>query len=159
MSTVHNRFIPVDIDNTVIGQQDDVQTIELYPKKEKNVCSVCYENMEDSFTTTLKCNHTYHTDCYTSYIAFNVMNKKETIDCPLCRSNVLKITIDKPDVIHIVAGENDIESQSLYTDTDDYETHNGCSSNCCATFILKLIMFGAIYFVLHITAQTIIFAR
>ncbi len=147
MSTLHNRFVSITItDNSISEQQDEEQAKEIITKKkDTNVCSICYENMEDSFTTTLKCKHTYHTDCYTTYIAYNVINKKETINCPLCRNNVLKIAGNKPEIIHIITENNDIETE---TDIQDDEIHNEIciSGRCCVSILSKAMIGVALYF-------------
>lgn len=145
MSSLHNRFVSVTIDNS-IDEQTQEKNNE-HTVKETNVCSICCENMVNSFTTTLKCCHTYHTECYTSYIAYNVINKKESINCPLCRDNILEITVTKPDVIHIVSGDHDIENQSGYDDDVNNDTQSGCiSTTCCANLVAKSLMVVAVYF-------------
>ncbi len=117
MSLFHNRFITVSID-TNNDNRDEID----------KTCTVCYSNMDDVFNTTLKCGHSYHTDCYTSYIAYNVAQKKETINCPVCRNNILEIAVNKPEVI----GNNDVENQSNYDDDDDTQ------ESCCTHVVLPV---------------------
>lgn len=139
MSLFHNRFVSVNIDTNNDNRDEKDKT-----------CTVCYSNMDDAFNTTLKCGHSYHTDCYTSYIAYNVVNKKESINCPVCRNNILEITVNKPEVVHITTGDTDIESQSNY---DDDEAREGCCTpvNCCFTGLKIAMLVGSIYFITHIT--------
>lgn len=141
MSLFHNRFVSVNIDTNNDNHDGQDKT-----------CTVCFSNMDDNITTTLRCGHKYHTDCYTSYIAYNLVHKKETITCPICRGSILEITVNKPEALHIVAGENDIESQSS-TNELDYETQEGCCKPgpLCTRLIKLMMMIGSIYFVTHIT--------
>jgi Ring finger domain len=137
MTLFHNRFVSVNIDTNNDNQDEKDKT-----------CTVCYSNMDDVFNTTLKCGHSYHTDCYTSYIAYNIANKKETINCPVCRNNILEITVNKPEV----SVDNDVENQSNYHDDDD-DAQEGCCTpaNCCLRGLKVALLVGTIYFVSHIT--------
>lgn len=146
-SSCHNRYISVNVNNN-----DDKEIKETKNMDNESICTICYSQIEDDTKTTLKCGHIYHTECYTTYIAFNIVNKKETITCPVCRNNILEIVVNKPDVIHIITddGENDIESQSLYDD-NTFQFGYCMTTHCCGLFVLRLIMVGVIYCVLHFT--------
>lgn len=156
-SSLHNRFVSITIKNNndqevIETKEEIIETKSVNESQDNNICTICYSQIEDDTKTTLKCGHTYHTECYTSYIAYNVVNKKESITCPVCRNDILEIVVNKPDVIHIIAGDNDIESQSVYND-DDIVVQSGCYSTaqCCGNLILKLMLVGAIYCALHFT--------
>jgi Ring finger domain len=138
MSLFHNRFVSVNIDSNNDNKDEQDKT-----------CTVCYSNMDDVFNTTLKCGHSYHTDCYTSYIAYNVAHKKESINCPVCRNNILEITVNKPEVTRT---DNDVENQSGY-DNDDDDTQQTCCtpSTLCARLLKVITIVGTIYFVSHLT--------
>jgi Ring finger domain len=150
-SSVHNRFVSVTIKKT--DEQEIIETKSIDESQDNNICTICYSQIDDDTKSTLKCGHTYHTDCYTQYIAYNIVNKKETITCPVCRNNIVEIIVNKPEVIHIITGDgdNDIESQSVYH--DDNTIQSGCyiSAQCCGNLVLKLMMLGAIYCLLHFT--------
>lgn len=51
--------------------------------KHNDNCSICYEELEDSYKTT--CNHIFHEKCINTWL-------KSNSTCPLCRAN-LKIPI------------------------------------------------------------------
>lgn len=149
-SSLHNRFVSITVKNN-----DDQEIIETksIDESQDNICTICYSHIDNDTKSTLKCGHMYHTECYTTYIAYNVVNKKEIISCPVCRNNILEIVVDKPEVIHIITGDgdNDIESQSV--DDDNSIELSGCymSAQCCGMLVLRLMMVGAIYCVLHFT--------
>lgn len=48
-----------------------------------NICSICYENLDDQSSYTLECNHKYHTKCIMKW--FRNLNSK----CPLCNDEKL----------------------------------------------------------------------
>lgn len=150
-SSVHNRFVSVTIKNN--DAHDIIETKSIDETPDTNTCTICYSDIDDNSKATLKCGHMYHTGCYTSYIAYNIVHKKQAITCPVCRDDILEIVVNKPEVIHIISGdeENDIESQSIYD--DDNLVQSGCclSAQCCGLFVLRLMMVGAVYCVLHFT--------
>lgn len=149
-SSIDNSFVSVTIKKN--GYQEIVETKSEDETQDDNVCTICYSQILDSSKTILKCKHVYHTECYTTFIAYNVVNKKEIITCPICRSNILEIVENKPEVIHIIAGDNDIVNQSVVV--DEYNTiHSGCcmSFQYCGILILRLMIICGIYYVLHYT--------
>lgn len=149
-STLHNRFVSVTINQN--DDQDIIETKSVDETQDDNICTICYSSIEDNTKTTLKCGHMYHTDCYTTYIAYNIINKKETITCPVCRNDILEIVVSKPDVIHVFAGDADydVESQSVNDDDDNTELSGVYMyGQCCGLLVLRLMMVGIIYLVLH----------
>ncbi len=78
-----------------------------------NYCTVCMEEIEDQAYTTLKCLHRLHTNCYTTFLAHNVIHKKPLIECPVCRDEILRIRIESPTNIHIITYNPDEENQTL----------------------------------------------
>lgn len=84
---------------------------------QENYCTICMSDIRCDHKTTLKCNHSYHSTCYTSYIAHNVVNKKEYIECPVCRGNILHVVVQTPQVININDNnDNDTESDNITND-------------------------------------------
>lgn len=148
-SSLHNRFVSITIKNN--NDKEIIETKSIDESQDNSICTICYSHIDDNTKSTLKCGHIYHTECYTTYIAYNIVNKKETITCPVCRNNILEIVVNKPEVINIITGDgdNDIESQSI--DDDDTIQSSGCyiSAQCCGMVVLRLMMIGAIYCVLH----------
>lgn len=152
-STLHNRFVSVTIKNNDNNDDNDIiETTSIDESPDDNICTICYSQIESNTKTTLKCGHVYHTDCYTTYIAYNIVNKKEIITCPVCRNNILEIVVDKPEVIHIIAGDgdNEVENQSTY---DDDRVQSGCYmyGQYCGILALRLMIVGVIYCILHFT--------
>lgn len=145
-SAGHSRFVSVTINNN--EYQDITETKSVDESQDNNICTICYSSIEDDTKTTLKCGHVYHTECYTTYIAYNVVKKKETITCPVCRNDILEI-VNKPRFIQIITGNNDIESQSEYDDNNIVQL--GCCNTtlCCKLLIVRLMIVGAVYCVLH----------
>ena len=53
-----------------------------------NVCSIClFEIYNNQTTIKTNCNHTYHFDCFMSFL-FNVDKNTNNVKCPLCRTNM-----------------------------------------------------------------------
>jgi hypothetical protein len=144
-SPLDNRFVSVNIKNN-----DDLEMIETNID-DNNVCTICYSHIEDDIKTTLKCGHMYHTECYTTYIAYNVVNKKESITCPVCRNDIIEIVVNKPEVIQIITGDYDTEGSTGNEEDDIMRSGHCMSKQCCGMFILKSMMIATLYCVLHFT--------
>ena len=150
-SLLTNSFVSVTIKNN--DYQEIIATKSIDESRDDDVCTICYSQIVDSTRVTLKCGHMYHSECFTKFIAYNIINKKQTITCPICRTNILEIVTNKSDDIHIVTGGNDIINASVVV--DEYNT-NHSSWSCmlfphCGILILRLMIIGAIYYVLHFT--------
>ena len=81
-------------------------------------CPICYDCMTDINITTTQCGHKFHSSCI-----FN--NLKYGIDCPLCRTELVKgIEEDEGDDEE----DNDEDEESYYSsdndDNDDDEESN-----------------------------------
>jgi hypothetical protein len=53
----------------------------------KCVCSICYENMNQSLVVSLKCLHTFHSKCFEQLVQQDVF--KQQMSCILCRSTLV----------------------------------------------------------------------
>ncbi len=71
------------------------------------ICSICMTDIQNQASTTLHCDHQYHTHCYTTYLAHNLLNKKENISCPMCRNPIIKVTIHNSSSVDILTYTND----------------------------------------------------
>ena len=56
-------------------------------ENDNDLCSICYEKLNNNNSFMLECSHKYHTNCIVNW--FRIGNK----NCPLCNSN--KLDIDK----------------------------------------------------------------
>lgn len=141
---------------------DIVKTITVDSSCDNDYCSICLTDITSSDNSTLKCSHKYHTECYTSYIAYNIVHKKENIACPVCRDNILQIVIDKPQTVHIITGDNDIESnqpinEARPTTNNPYHGYSFCAEfshrMACATIKIGMlyVLFLIIYYTLYCT--------
>lgn len=82
------------------------------------VCSICMTDIQNQASTTLHCHHQYHSHCYTTYLAHNLLNKKENISCPMCRNPIIKVTIHSSSSVDILTYTDDTNDTN---DTDDNE--------------------------------------
>jgi hypothetical protein len=90
ITRIHNK-----LNNKPIRMTDDI-TIEL----KENICSICLETIISNDSETeihsnvvlLKCNHTFHKTCITTWLNIKQSFDKKINDCPLCRN---KVKIDK----------------------------------------------------------------
>ena len=48
-----------------------------------DICSICYDSLEDNNTTEIECGHKYHINCIIKW--FRTGNQK----CPLCNDNTI----------------------------------------------------------------------
>lgn len=118
-------------------------------QKEKNYCSICLSNVCNDVHTRLACKHVYHTKCYTSYIAHNIVNRKEHIECPLCRNLIIQIIIHNSETSQI----NNEENNQNNGDDDDFDDEiENCNEICyCITFCcVKLVLIGVIGFLVYL---------
>lgn len=116
-----------------------------------NNCSICLCKTDCNALTTLKCGHTYHTDCYTSFLAYNIVNNKDNIACPICRDNIIQIVVDKSNTVQITTEENQIQS----TQHTRNNRRSFCSEFSCrilpfgAKIMMLYLLFLAIYYSVH----------
>lgn len=150
-SSLHNRFVSITVKNN--DDQETIETKSIDESQDNDICTICYSHIDDDTKSTLKCGHMYHTECYTSYIAYNIINKKETITCPVCRNGILEIVVNKPEVIHIITGDGNNDSETQLTYEEEVMMQSGCISTaqCCGNFVLKLMMLGVIYCAIYFT--------
>lgn len=52
-------------------------------------CPICLEPLQNNSLSKLKCNHMFHTECYTKYI---VNQDSNFLVCPMCRARILEIS-------------------------------------------------------------------
>lgn len=74
-------------------------------------------------STTLQCQHTFHTHCYTTFLAHNIINKKGDIQCPLCRETILQIVVHSPTNIHLITNVHDEDNDDNEDNEDTQDTH------------------------------------
>lgn len=115
-------------------------------------CSICLSDIECNASTTLNCHHCYHTECYTSYIAYNIVHKKEKILCPVCRDDIIQVIIHDTQTIEVMTNNN-----HLHDDNNSQET-NMSSSRCCNSHNLilnglKTIMIMSVFFVVYFSIE------
>jgi DNA-directed RNA polymerase subunit RPC12/RpoP len=84
-------------------------------------CSICLTDISNHASTTLQCEHTFHTHCYTTFLAHNIINKKEDIQCPLCRETILQIVVHSPTNIHLITNVHDDDNQEEGEDNEGNE--------------------------------------
>ena len=78
-------------------------------------CPICYDCMTDINITTTQCGHKFHSSCI-----FN--NLKYGLDCPLCRTELVKgVEEDKEEDED---DEDDDDEESYYSSDDDEEDDN-----------------------------------
>lgn len=82
-------------------------------------CSICMTHISDHASTVLQCQHRFHTHCYTTFLAHNVINKKDDIQCPMCRDTILQIIVHSPTNIHIVTNMYGGSNQNIEDNEDN----------------------------------------
>lgn len=92
-------------------------------------CSICMTQISDHACTVLQCQHKFHTHCYTTFLAHNVINKKDDIQCPMCRDTILQIIVHSPTNIHIVTNMYGESNQSNQGNEDNEEDRHGDSQD------------------------------
>ena len=88
-------------------------------EEEDKICCICMDTMTVSRSSTLKCSHTFHTDCILENIAAADTNKNM---CPLCRSEMCSaISCPETDELkdELDALENTLEDNKQ--ELDDYK--------------------------------------
>ena len=52
-------------------------------------CSICLDAMESQVQSleTLKCAHTFHKECFESYVCFQENEHYRSLVCPICRQD------------------------------------------------------------------------
>jgi len=52
-------------------------------------CSICLDAMESQVQSleTLKCAHTFHKECFESYVCFQENEHYRSLVCPICRKD------------------------------------------------------------------------
>jgi hypothetical protein len=89
-----------------------------------SICSICMTDIQDQASTTLHCGHQYHTHCYSTYLAHNLLNKKENISCPMCRNPIIKVTIHSSSSVDILTYTNDVDDEDdIGQNEDNTERH------------------------------------
>jgi Ring finger domain len=63
-------------------------------------CPICLEPLENTHCQ-LPCKHKYHTECYTRYAVSQTNERNESILCPLCRNEVIKLP-KKKDTLAVI---------------------------------------------------------
>ena len=69
-------------------------------------CPICYDCITDINTTTTECGHKFHSSCI-----FN--NLKYGLDCPLCRTELVKVEKEKE--------KNDDDDEEEYDSDEEYD--------------------------------------
>lgn len=64
---------------------------------EGELCSICLEPMLSNIYHT-KCNHKYHSKCFSEFLEFHHKNDNSQVKCPLCCQD-----IDLYDELHMVS--------------------------------------------------------
>lgn len=128
-----------------------------------NYCSICLNEVTTQASTTLECNHTFHTHCYTTFLAHNIIHKKEDIQCPLCRESILQIIVQSPTNIHLitnVSGEDSPNRPNSQGNEDTHtllmeQAHNSNEDNdatqACTMAVVSMVKIGIISLVMYIS--------
>lgn len=122
-------------------------------------------HISDHACTVLQCQHKFHTHCYTTFLAHNVINKKDDIQCPMCRETILQIIIHSPTNIHLVTNvnEEDIEgnedTHALLMENNQSNIYNNNNSNisfenypsqACSLVVISMLKMFMISFIIYI---------
>ena len=71
-------------------------------EEQGTTCAICMESMHNrnesqkermNVSSMPDCHHTFHTSCFLDYIQHNI--GKQTIQCPICRKDLLHIIVNK----------------------------------------------------------------
>lgn len=124
-----------------------------------NYCTVCMCEIEEQAVTTLKCLHRLHTDCYTTFLAHNVIHKKPLIECPVCRDKILRIHVETPTDIHIITynadtgdvDDADVENQTLLNNYSEAPTT--IRQHTIANTVVKMGIIAILAYVSYLTIQ------
>ena len=136
-------------------------------------CSICMDEITTKTYTRLNCLHTFHTDCYTSFIAHNIVNKKESIKCPMCRDTIIQVIIKHANIIHIIPNSHnhsrDGDEEDNYDGDYGYDIESqihssppvevsGSSCTCPSmrlliAYMLKLGMIGGMLYIVFMGLQ------
>lgn len=129
-------------------------------------CSICMTDIDNQASTTLHCLHEFHTHCYTTYLAHNLLTKKEEIQCPLCRDIIMQIVVHSPDKIQLVAinpNSEDVEGEGNYPFVVDHSNHTNQSPlvhsnqddddarHACAMAMTSVIKIGLLSTIMYIS--------
>lgn len=71
------------------------------------VCTICQFEIEQN-KMELDCGHMYHPECYNEYFAYEIMNKKTTVNCPVCRTLLIEVVVDGGEIIPIDIERDDV---------------------------------------------------
>ena len=84
--------------------------------EEQPTCCICMDSLGGGRNTTLKCGHSYHTDCILENISSAPSNKNK---CPLCRADMCsKISVKEVDELkdELEALENTMEDKDEWSE-------------------------------------------
>jgi hypothetical protein len=67
----------------------------------EDTCPICLNELSKQNVCTTICNHRFHTSCLIKYS----LTKKVTVQCPLCRNELIKKSNNNPSAIYSLFGE------------------------------------------------------
>lgn len=123
---------------------------------EKNLCSICLEEVDNNITVC-KCKNPVHISCLIEWL-----NHKDDTICEICNTqynieqNVLQEYINIPEINNIPELEDNISPDSPYNpnNTLNYIYHNYINRRNCHKFykkcILPMVAIGVLFFIFYI---------
>ena len=108
-------------------------------------CAICLDNIIDATDVTkLKCKHCFHTSCFMNYIVYEYSNHKTQIKCPLCATELVKLTPQETNttrhhVIEVQPIVSEIEESQLQQYSHCNKIFNIGAKLSCIALILYVL--------------------
>ncbi len=67
----------------IADEENDIEQSLLLPS---DSCCICLEDVTNDDKIQLKCDHVFHSSCFSNYIYIKLTESKTELTCPLCRN-------------------------------------------------------------------------
>lgn len=102
-----------------------------------NECPICFEEHYNNHSSTLKCGHKMCSQCLVSHAATSQKVFKGYIDCPLCRSVIVRVS---PPILPVLpARNNSNEIGDIQTNPEEFERIKKLGLILCGLLLFFLI--------------------
>eukprot|EP01103_Thecamoeba_quadrilineata_P007897 TRINITY_DN1771_c0_g1_i1.p1 TRINITY_DN1771_c0_g1~~TRINITY_DN1771_c0_g1_i1.p1 ORF type:complete len:679 (+),score=104.89 TRINITY_DN1771_c0_g1_i1:37-2037(+) len=86
------------------SEQGTTQKLSTHTNENPNICDICYEICEKTDLNIFPCEHRFCSECLTSYLSYEVKEKKQFITCPGYTKNKTKcnMVVDELTVLRLL---------------------------------------------------------